>query len=109
MRIEEYIPFGFENRVSRDSLVALTGLSDATIRHLISEAKELRGVIICSSCHYVGYFRPRRNIPSEVEMAKSCLKELNTKAFTILGQQKAFKKFIDEDPYDPQKELFSEL
>lgn len=38
--IENYIPIGRENKISRESLRACTGLPDRSVRRLISDARE---------------------------------------------------------------------
>lgn len=38
--IESYIPVGRENKISRESLRACTGLPDRSVRRLISEARK---------------------------------------------------------------------
>lgn len=38
--IENYIPQGRENKISRESLRACTGLPDRSVRRLISDARE---------------------------------------------------------------------
>lgn len=43
--IENYIPQGRENKISRESLSMCTGLPDRTVRRLISDAR-MRGVAI---------------------------------------------------------------
>ena len=43
--IENYIPVGRENKISRQSLVLCTGLPDRSVRRLISDAR-MRGVPI---------------------------------------------------------------
>lgn len=43
--IENYIPTGRENKISRQSLAICTGLPDRSVRRLISEAR-MRGVPI---------------------------------------------------------------
>lgn len=43
--IENYIPVGRENKISRESLRACTGLPDRSVRRLISDAR-MRGVAI---------------------------------------------------------------
>lgn len=43
--IENYIPAGRENKISRQSLVLCTGLPDRSVRRLISDAR-MRGVPI---------------------------------------------------------------
>ena len=43
--IENYIPVGRENKISRQSLSICTGLPDRTVRRLISDAR-MRGIPI---------------------------------------------------------------
>ena len=43
--IENYIPQGRENKISRESLSICTGLPDRSVRRLISEAR-MRGIAI---------------------------------------------------------------
>ena len=43
--IENYIPVGRENKISRRSLTICTGLPDRSVRRLISDAR-MRGVAI---------------------------------------------------------------
>lgn len=40
MNIEDYIPIGYENRVSREFLAAQLGATDREIRKAIAEAQE---------------------------------------------------------------------
>lgn len=54
--IEDYIPLGYENRITRIGLKIATGKNDRAIRDEISEAAE-RGVMIASLDG--GYFRWR--------------------------------------------------
>ena len=43
--IENYIPQGRENKISRKSLVMCTGLPDRSVRRMISDAR-MRGIAI---------------------------------------------------------------
>lgn len=54
--IENYIPFGYKNRISRDYLTSITGKSDRINRDEIKEALLLRGILIVNIDN--GYFRP---------------------------------------------------
>lgn len=56
MQIEEYIPKGYRNRVSRGYLVEILHMTDRSIRDEIKAAR-LRGVLI-ASCGG-GYFRKK--------------------------------------------------
>ena len=53
--IENYIPQGRENKISRKSLVMCTGLPDRSVRRLISEAR-MRGIAIVGD-PVGGYYR----------------------------------------------------
>ena len=54
--IENYIPFGYANRISREKLVAYTRLSDRKIRREMEEALLHRDTLIINIDN--GYFRP---------------------------------------------------
>lgn len=62
MNIEEYIPFGKENAISRAELSMLTGINDRTIRFLIKESNDTavdKGYGIVSSSTANGYWKTR--------------------------------------------------
>lgn len=101
--IEDLIPYGAENAVTRDYLCERRGTGDSTMRIELSEAK-LR-VPIVSSCKMKGYFRPRADRPEEVRMARECRDELKNKALTMLSQLKVLDQFINPSG---QMELFPE-
>ena len=54
--IENYIPFGYANRISRQKLVADTNMSDRKIRQELEDALLIRGTLIINIDN--GYFRP---------------------------------------------------
>ena len=56
MFIENYIPFGYKNRISRETLEALTRQGDRTNRERIAEALQERRVLIVNIDN--AYFRP---------------------------------------------------
>ena len=60
MEIEQFIPFGRENAISRRELVRLTGIPDRKVREIIKLAnRRLKpsGVAILSSSAQRGYWR----------------------------------------------------
>lgn len=57
-RIEDYIPKGYDHRVSREYLHGILHSPDRVIRKMIEEAAE-RGVLIVSANG--GYFRPTKS------------------------------------------------
>lgn len=56
MFIENYIPFGYKNRISRETLEALTRQGDRTNRERIAEALQERKILIVNIDN--AYFRP---------------------------------------------------
>lgn len=66
MEIQEFIPIGYINRVSRSELVSLTRISDREIRASIESARR-KGIVIISSDG--GYFQP--NYASDLDMEKT--------------------------------------
>ena len=56
MKIENFIPDGKENAVSREVLATRLGLPDRTVRKLIEEARD-RGELICNDGDGEGYYR----------------------------------------------------
>lgn len=56
MFIENYIPFGYKNRISRETLEALTHQGDRTNRERMAEALYERHILIVNIDN--AYFRP---------------------------------------------------
>ena len=54
--IENYIPFGYANRISRRKLVSDTKMSDRKIRQELEDALLLRGTLVINIDN--GYFQP---------------------------------------------------
>lgn len=92
----DMIGLGIENTVTREQLCAMTGLSDSQMRIQLQKMKE-KGVIICSSCHREGYFRPRKDRPEELEIARRDYREREKKAKAMLVQLKHLKRFLGGD------------
>lgn len=70
MQIEDYIPFGYQNRISRYSLSSSSRLSDRRMRKEIENALLERNVLIINIDD--GYFRPDGS-PEDKERAKAYL------------------------------------
>lgn len=79
MSIENMIPYGQENAVTRDELCAMTGLSDRKLRELIAEAR--RNVCIINLQDGRGYFRP---LETEKELVKRYFEQERARAKTTL-------------------------
>lgn len=61
--IEEYIPFGKNNAISRKTLCSITGLSDRRIRDEIADARRYH--VILNMQDGAGYYRPDPSDPIE--------------------------------------------
>ena len=64
--IEEYIPKGYNSRVSRSYLHEVSGMTDRQIRKDIADAVEIRGILIISADG--GYFIPGKEDSLYVDM-----------------------------------------
>lgn len=71
MNILDYIPYGYENAISRKRLASAINLDDATMRQLIQKAR-LDGALILPRYDGAGYFRPI--LPEDMEHLKSFYK-----------------------------------
>lgn len=87
--IEDYIPFGKENAVSRKQLVNVTGFTDRKVRYLISKARREHPIINLSDGS--GYYRP--TIEEYME-AKHFYKQERCRALSILWSLSGIKKWI---------------
>ena len=65
IKIEDYIPFGHENKVTRKYLVAVTGMTDREVRLGIANARINRRVMIVPN---KGYFRPRTHDTTDAHL-----------------------------------------
>jgi len=81
-KIENYIPVGRENAVSRIRLSEITGLSDRGNRREIEQAR-CRGVIIINLQDGVGYYRS-----DDVDEMHKQYKQNENRAMSVLVQQK---------------------
>ena len=82
MNIIEFIPYGFENAISRKDLCMKTGMNDRVIRGLIEEAR--RNQIIISNNDGSGYWLYPDN-PTEQEkmMLRKYVKRQERRAKSI--------------------------
>lgn len=84
IKIEEYIPCGYENRVTREDLVRRTGLTDREVRRAI-ELSELPIINVGK-----GYF-----VATSSDIDKTCVKIYVTKEVArIKSISRKLKKFI---------------
>ncbi len=87
--IVKYIPFGKENAISRDKLVAATGCSDRTMRDLINKAR--KRVVIINIQNGSGYYRPTDEDKEEVLKFK---KQEENRAKDIFSNLQPVRKFL---------------
>lgn len=90
MNILKYLGEGKENAVTREQLVARTGMSDRKVRQLIEDARQA-GAIIINAQDGRGYY-----IGSDPAELKRQLATNRRRALSILAQQKHLKRKIRE-------------
>lgn len=88
--IEDYIPIGYKNRVSRDFLHQILHIPDRRIRMMIEEAAE-RGILIVSAGG--GYFRPTKS--DEVYVNEYFAKE--DKRFRTISHKRKIQRGLWEE------------
>ena len=64
IKLIDFIPYGKENAISRNTLTRVTGLDDRTVRATINRLRA-DGELILSSSHRAGYWRSEN--PAEIE------------------------------------------
>lgn len=91
MRIEDYIPEGRENAISRRELKAVTGLSDdRTVRSQVKAAnRRLEGKVILSSSSWKGYW-----ISSDPDEIDAYLREQASRARTQAQNDEPARKLL---------------
>ena len=88
MMIEEYIPLGRENAVTRAQLCTLTDLSDRMVRKEIELARR-RGCIIINQQDGRGYYQP-----TDLEEISVQYRQNKRRALSILAQQKYMRRLL---------------
>lgn len=91
--IENYIPYGKDNAVTREELVMRTGLSDRQVRDCIEEAKRERGACICNLSDSKGYFFPTIE---EYQQLKSYIDQEESRAKKILTALRGHKALYED-------------
>ena len=90
--LEELIPFGKENAVTRIELKDLLNTNDRAIRNGIEFLREKSNdYVIISSSHYKGYYKTTD--PKEIE---NYIEEQTRRAKKILWNLKTAKQFLGE-------------
>ena len=89
--IENYIPFGYANRISREKLVADTRLSDRKIRKELEEALLQRDTLIINIDN--GYFRPDGSLEDR-QKAKAYLFREQARTISCSKRCKAIRRCL---------------
>ena len=90
--INEFIPFGQENAISRADLVDLFGICDRSIREYIEMIREQNNsFVIISSSKYKGYYKT-----TDKKEIESYIEEQTRRAKKILWNLKTAKQFLGE-------------
>lgn len=95
--IENYIPFGYKNRISRDTLSAVTHQSDRKNRKEMEDALLGRGVLIVNIDN--GYFRPDGSV-EDATKAKSYLLREQARTSSCSKRCKAIIKCLTPNKED---------
>lgn len=72
--IENYIPFGYANRISRQKLVSDTNMSDRKIRQELEDALLIRGTLVINIDN--GYFQPDGSLEDRQRAKEYLFREL---------------------------------
>ncbi len=88
----DMIPYGYNNRVTRESLSELTGASDREVRRCLSVLAAKHPLCLCSK--WKGVFRP---LPCEREYVEICKAETLSRGKNTFNRVKAYKVFLDDD------------
>lgn len=92
INIEEFIPFGHANAITRAELVNRTGLSDRSVRELINEAKK-NGTCIINLCDGKGYFYPTVD---EFMLLRGYIAQEESRAKDIFAGLKGCKAYLED-------------
>lgn len=90
MNICDFIPTGKENAIRRDALVTMLNLPDRRVRNMIEAARK-DGALILNAQDGAGYY-----MSEDVGELKRQLKRNNSRAMSILVQQKHLRRKIRE-------------
>lgn len=100
MKINDYIPVGKANAVTRAELVAQLGISDRGVRRLIAAAR-LQGVPIINAQDGRGYY-----ISEDLAELRRQYATNQHRALSILRQQRYIRKKIEEVELRDEPSLF---
>lgn len=89
MNIEDYIPFGQKNAISRKRLSRMTGLPDRTIREMIGISRHTTPIINLQNGG--GYFRP---LPEERRLVVRWMAQEKKRAKRVFWSLKGARDFM---------------
>lgn len=89
--IENYIPFGYANRISRQKLVSDTNMSDRKIRQELEDALLLRGTLVINIDN--GYFQPDGSL-EDLQRVKEYLFREQARTRSCNKRCKAIRKYL---------------
>ena len=95
--IENYIPFGYANRISRQKLVSDTNMSDRKIRQELEDALLLRGTLVINIDN--GYFQPDGSLEDR-QRAKEYLFREQARTSSCNKRCKAIRKCLTQKAED---------
>ena len=98
-QIEDFIPYGHENKISREMLVIRTGLSDRIVRSEIETARKIRHILIVPDD---GYFRPRKYDKTDGSILRTFIAQEDQRVKTLEENVDNYKQmardfFRDDD------------
>lgn len=94
MKIEDFIPHGRENAVTRNDLAARLCLPDRTVRRLIAEARD-RGELILNACDGQGYY-----ISDDVSEIHGQYMVDRSRAISVLKRLKTMRRLLKDAGVD---------
>ena len=95
--IENYIPFGYANRISRQKLVLDTNMSDRKIRQELEDALLLRGTLVINIDN--GYFQPDGSLEDRQRVKEYLFRE-QARTSSCNKRCKAIRKCLTQKAED---------
>ena len=95
--IENYIPFGYANRISRQKLVSDTNISDRKIRQELEDPLLLRATLVINIDN--GYFQPDGSM-EDLERAKEYLVREEARTSSWNKRCKAIRECLTQKAED---------
>jgi len=87
MNIENYIPHGRANAITKDELLNNSGLNDRALRREIEEARNERGILICCEQDGKGYYQAE----TITELMRQ-YRQMTSRAMSLLKSRKPIRE-----------------